>query len=66
MLSFKLRIHYRLHKNYLNKTSNISHNYNKFCPYNRHQTAQRLCFPIGIIGTNIIELTDILFHKQPV
>ena len=53
MLSFKPKIHYRLHKNYLNQTSNIWHNYNKFSPYNRHQTTQQLRFSIGIIGKKI-------------
>ena len=39
MLSFKPKIHYRLRKNYLNQTSNIWHNYNKFSPYSPYNTA---------------------------
>ena len=54
MLSLKPKIDYHLHKNYLTKTSDISHNYNKFNPYNRQQTTQQLWFFIGIIGKKII------------
>ena len=54
MLSFKPKILYHLHKNYLTKTSNVSYNYNKFSPYNRLQTTQQLRFSISIIGKKII------------
>ena len=66
MLSFKPEIHYRLHKKSLNKTSDISHNYNKFSQSAPNNTA--IVFFHRGYGKeyHLINWYTLFFYKQQV